>query len=153
MNLENIDFSKIRIVSTKKERQAEFQFPEEGWFIGALHHTYRRDCFTKYYLRKAKWTTYGENSWGGYSERNKDGTLCCWVDFGLNVSKIETSFLYYCKDKETAEKLESILNNIPSGSILRLAEAITNINYKIEQLKEQRKELMNLKKYVKYLSC
>lgn len=118
-----------------------------------MHHTYRKDCFVKYYLRKASWTECGENSWGGYSEVNKDGTLCCWVDLGFNVSKIDTSHLYYCKDKETAENLTLVLNKIPSGSILRLSEAVTKINQKIEQLKKGKKELMNLKKHVKYLSC
>lgn len=148
-----LDFKKIQVVSTQKERQIEFIFPKEGWFVGASNCNFGADYFLADYLYHPNWSGHNEKSFGGYTFINKDGELKNWWTFNCCFSDIETQFLYFCKDEETAEELANLLNSIPTKSILKLNEAILEINKKIESLLLQRDEMMKLKKYVKNLTC
>lgn len=152
MNINEIDFSKIQVVSTTKERQSEYQFPEEGWFVGA---TNRPDHFEADYLYEPDWTNHEKNSWGGYIRKNELGRPICWRTFNITscFSGIEKSFLYVCQDEETARQLADLLNFIPSKSILRLDQAISDLDNEIQKLQEKKKLMLTLKDYVGYLTC
>lgn len=148
-----IDWNKIQVVSTQKVRQSEYIFPKEGWFVGATNQDWGADHFEACHLYEPQWSTHRQNSWGGYMFKNKDGEPEHWWTFNYCFSNIETSYLYVCKDKETANKLADILNSIPSKSILRLAEGIQDLDEQIKLLQEKKANLKSLGKYVKYLTC
>ncbi len=153
MSISNIDFTKIHVVSTTKERQGEYQFPEEGWFVGATNRTFGPDNFEAKYLYEPDWSIHEKNSWGGYKVKDEHGKLNCWWTFNICYSNIETSFLYACQDKETARQLADLLNSIPSKSILRLNQAISDLDKEIQSLQERKKDMITLKGYVEKLTC
>lgn len=155
MNINEIDFSKIQVVSTTKERQSEYQFPEEGWFVGATNQYWGPNCFKAEYLYEPDWTIHRKNSWGGYTLKDKSGELKCWWTFNAcnSNSNIETSFLYACQDEETARQLADLLNSISSKSILRLDQAISDLDNEIQKLQEKKKLMLTLKDNVGYLTC
>lgn len=148
-----IDWNKIQVVPTQKERQSEYIFPKEGWFVGATNQQWGKDHFEAHYLYEPQWSTHNKVSWGGYFFRNKDGEPEYWWTFNCCFSNIETSFLYVCEDQETAKNLADILNLIPSKSILRLKDGIRDLEEQIKFLQEKKKKLESLDKYVKYLIC
>lgn len=153
MNINEIDFSKIQVVSTTKERQSEYQFPEEGWFVGATNGTFGPDHFEAEYLYEPCWSTHESNSWGGHTFKDKSGELKCWWTFNSCFSNIEKSFLYACQDEETARLLADLLNSIPTKSILRLNQAILDLDKKIQLLQQRKKDMITLKEYVENLTC
>lgn len=148
-----IDWNKIQVVSTQKERQSEYIFPEEGWFVGATNQDWGKDHFEAHYLYAPQWTTHNTVSWGGYFFKHKDEEPTCWWTFNSCFSKIETSFLYACKDEETAKSLADILNLIPSKSVLKLKDGIRDLEEQIKLLQENKTKLESLEKYIKYLVC
>lgn len=135
-----IDWNKIQVVSTQKERQSEYIFPKEGWFVGATNQQWGKDHFEAHYLYEPQWSTHNKVSWGGHFFRNKDGEPEHWWTFNCCFSNIETSFLYVCEDQETAKNLADILNLIPSKSILRLKDGIRDLEEQIKFLQEKKKK-------------
>lgn len=73
-----LDFKKIQVVSTKKERQIEFIFPKEGWFVGASNRNFGADYFLADYLYQPNWSGHNKKSFGGYTSINEDGELKNW---------------------------------------------------------------------------
>lgn len=154
MNIDDIDFSKIRVVSTQESRHNEYKFPEEGWFVEATNNNIGPDEFAASYLYKPQWAAFGDGAWGGYTTKCASGELKFWQTFNLcRDSRIETTYLYECQDQETAKSLSILLNMIPSKSILHLDQGILDLKYKIETLQEKMKKLAELKKYAKFLIC
>lgn len=126
----NIDQSKIKVVSTKKEDQWKFIFPKKGWFVGASSSGYEA-----VYLYEPKWMSYG-NGWGGNnlppSWRHE------FVSFHSFSSRIDNhrvniDYLYLCEDKDTAVNLANILNAIPSKDVNKIVEDIKGLREKVHE--------------------
>lgn len=126
----NIDPSKIKVVSTKKEDQWKFIFPKKGWFVGAARHEYKAE-----YLYEPKWMTYG-NGWGGYNLPPQWGYgLANFNSFNSRIDNIRVNihYLYVCEDKDTAVNLANILNAIPSKDVNKIVEDIKVLREKIHE--------------------
>lgn len=126
----NIDPSKIKVVSTKKEDQWKFIFPKKGWFVGAARHEYKAE-----YLYEPKWMTYG-NGWGGYNLPPQWGYgLANFNSFNSRIDNIRVNihYLYVCEDKDTAVNLANILNAIPSKDVNKIVEDIKVLRKKIHE--------------------
>lgn len=162
MNIDDIDFSKIRTIPIQKDRYNEYKLPKEGWFVGVSSNNLKSYDYIASYLYEPRWIALDDRvicagcTIKGASEESKSWRI---FDFCLH-SEAETIFLYECQNQETAELLSTLLNTIPSGSISSLNQDISyledRIEYlqgRIEPLQEKMKKLAELKKYAKFLIC
>lgn len=126
----NIDPSKIKVVSTKKEDQWKFIFPKKGWFVGATTSGYE-----VVYLYDPKWMTYGI-CWGGYKCPPQMRTIVTTFHVfskPIDRCRINIDYLYLCEDKDTAVNLASILNAIPSKDVNKIVEDIKVLREKVHE--------------------
>lgn len=125
-----IDPSKIKVVSTKKEDQWKFIFPKKGWFVGAARHEYKAE-----YLHEPKWTSYG-NGWGGYLlPPSWPIEIANFQSFSWRIDsqRVNINYLYLCENKDTAVNLANILNAIPSKDVNKIVEDIKVIREKVHE--------------------
>ena len=125
-----IDPSKIKVVSTKKEDQWKFIFPKKGWFVGAARHEYKAE-----YLYEPKWTSYG-NGWGGYIlPPSWPIEIANFQSFSrpIDIQRVNINYLYLCENKDTAVNLANILNAIPSKDVNKIVEDIKVMREKVHE--------------------
>lgn len=140
MNI-NLDFNKITVISTKPEDRGKFQFPTEGWFVGASNDNFGPDYFRAAYLYKPQFSHHSAQSWGGYTIKDE----LCWWTFNYTYSTICRDFLYLCTDKETAHILAKYLNELPSKNAKMIDTDIRHLQWKIEQIKQQCQRLESMR--------
>ena len=126
----NIDPSKIKVVSTKKEDQWKFIFPKKGWFVGA-----ETSGYEAVYLYDPQWIKYVDG-WCGYDvPSNLRPIIPKLYVFSSQYRKHITNidYLYLCEDKDTAVNLANILNAIPSKDVNKIVEDIKVLREKVHE--------------------
>ena len=133
--------NKVRVIRTTGPNRDKFEFPKEGWFVGALNDFMDRGSFRYVYLYNPKWSNHTRCSWGGYTDEIRGS----WWTFNYCYGGIDTDYLYICEDKETAKELCDFLNTIPSKNVHLLEYDILEKKNEIERIKEKIAELDSYK--------